>query len=173
MSMLPVSKVQDAAMGKAVDMVAGEIEKGTRERDELLSAYNESVKGKISSIVNQHKIAGAIAGPLPTHGVLTTINMIVLYRRLGGVVDIKVMQELDAMLSKAISASRWSFVKLGTSLFAIKQVVSILDFSVFAAPLGVIMGAFCGYKFTHRAGLNFAKNISNMVDEVILQHEKK
>jgi len=173
MSMLPVSKVQDAAMGKAVDMVAGEIEKGTRERDELLSVYNESVKGKISSIVNQHKIAGAIAGPLPTHGVLTTINMIVLYRRLGGVVDIKVMQELDAMLSKAISASRWSFVKLGTSLFAIKQVVSILDFSVFAAPLGVIMGAFCGYKFTHRAGLNFAKNISNMVDEVILQHEKK
>jgi hypothetical protein len=171
--MLPVSKVQDAAMGKAVDMVAGEIEKGTRERDELLSVYNESVKGKISSIVNQHKIAGAIAGPLPTHGVLTTINMIVLYRRLGGVVDIKVMQELDAMLSKAISASRWSFVKLGTSLFAIKQVVSILDFSVFAAPLGVIMGAFCGYKFTHRAGLNFAKNISNMVDEVILQHEKK
>ena len=173
MSMLPVSKVQDAAMGKAVDMVAGEIEKGTRERDELLSVYNESVKGKISSIVNQHKIAGAIAGPLPTHGVLTTINMIVLYRRLGGVVDIKVMQELDAMLSKAISASRWSFVKLGTSLFAIKQVVSILDFSVFAAPLGVIMGAFCGYKFTHRAGLNFAKNISNMVDDVILQHEKK
>lgn len=173
MSMLPVSKVQDAAMGKAVDMVAGEIEKGTRERDELLSVYNESVKGKISSIVNQHKIAGAIAGPLPTHGVLTTINMIVLYRRLGGVVDIKVMQELDAMLSKAISASRWSFVKLGTSLFAIKQVVSILDFSVFAAPLGIIMGAFCGYKFTHRAGLNFAKNISNMVDEAILQHEKK
>lgn len=173
MSMLPVSKVQDAAMGKAVDMVAGEIEKGARERDELLSVYNESVKGKISSIVNQHKIVGAIAGPLPTHGVLTTINMIVLYRRLGGVVDIKVMQELDAMLSKAISASRWSFAKLGTFLFAIKQVVSILDFSVIAAPLGIIMGAFCGYKFTHRAGLNFAKNISNMVDEAILKHEKK
>ena len=173
MSMLPVSKVQDAAMGKAVDMVAGEIEKGTRERDELLSVYNESVKGKISSIVNQHKLIGAAVGPLPTHGVLTTINMIVLYRRLGGAVDIKVMQELDALIGRAVSASRWSFIKLGTSLFLIKQAVSILDELVVSAPIGIVAGLICGYKFTHWAGLNFAKNISNMVDEAILKHETK
>ena len=173
MSMLPVSKVQDAAMGKVVDLMAGELEKGIRERDELLSVYNESVKGRISKIVNQHKIFGGIAGPLPTHGVLTTLNLIVLYRRLGKAVDIKVMQELDAMLSKAISASRWSFVKLGGSLVAIKQIVSFLDYSMIAAPLGIVMGAYCGFKFTHRAGLNFAKNISSMVDEAILKHETK
>ena len=173
MSLLPVSKVQDAAMSKAVNIMAGEIEKGTRERDELLSAYNETVKGQISKIVNQHKIAGLVIGPLPTHGILTTLNLIALYRRLGKAVDIEVMQELDALFTKAISASKWAFFRLGVFLFIIKQVVSVLDELIFAAPIGIMVGAFCGYKLTHWAGLNFAKNISNMVDEALLYHDEK
>ena len=173
MSLFPVSKVQDAAVSKATDMMANNIEKGARERDELLSVYDESIKVKISKIVNQHKIAGALAGRLPTHGILTTLNLIILYNRLGSAVDIKTMQELDSLLSKAISASKKSFFKLGASLFVLKQVVSVLDESIIGAPLGLAVGLFCGYKFTHWAGLSFAKNISDMVDEAVLKHDMK
>ena len=162
------SQVQEKAVDKVSDMMIGSIANGTQERDQLLRAYNEQVKEKITGIVNQHKILGAIAGPLPTHGILTTLNMIVLYSRLSSVVDIKVMQQLDDILAKALSSVKWSFVKLAVQLAVIKQVVSVLDETVIAAPLGIIIGLYCGYRFTHRAGLKFADKVSEMVNEAAL-----
>lgn len=169
--MLPTKKdIRDAVLNKMSDVIINDVAAGTKERDELLSVYNDQIKDKISVIVNQHKMIGAVAGPLPTHGILTSINLIVLYSRLSKIVDVKVMRDLDAFLGKALSSCKWSFLKLGTQLAVIKQVVSFMDESVVAAPLGIIIGLWCGYKFTHRAGLSFAKEIDEMVDKAYLNN---
>lgn len=171
--MLPTKKgIRDAALDKMSDVIINDIAAGTKERNELLSVYNDQIKDKISKIVNQHKIAGAIAGPLPTHGILTSVNLIVLYSRLSSTLDVKVMQELDAVVGKVLSSCKWSFLKLGTQLAIIKQFVSFMDESVIALPLGVALGLWCGYKFTHRAGLGFASKIDELVDKAYLDSTK-
>ena len=170
---LPTEKIQEAVLNQVTNVVIGDIAKGEVEKDKLLAVYNESIKGDVEKIINQHKISGAFAGPLPTHGLLTSINMIVLYRRLSKVLDIEAMKKLDALVANALSSSKWAFVKLGTSLFLIKQAVSLLDETAVAAPIGIALGLFCGYKFTHRAGLQFANNVSKMVDEALLSEETK
>lgn len=165
------NKATNFVVDKASDVLISDIEKGTAERDKLLAVYNDKVKGEITRIINRHKIIGAIVGPLPTFGILTTANMIFLYTSLSKVVDVSVMDELDAILSKALASSKWSFIKLGTSLAMIKQGVSIMDETVVAAPIGIILGLFCGYKFTHSAGLSFANKMSEMVNEAMLKED--
>ena len=119
-----------------------------KENEELLKTYNDEIKPRLKSIINQHSLAGVIIGPLPTMGIATTINLITLYGRLSKVLDIPIMQELDKLIAPAISSTRSAFMASGVGL-----------------PVGIIGGALSGWYFSNKSGNIFAKNIADFVKE--------
>lgn len=173
MSLLPVDKAQEIAINKATDMITGGLEKSGRETEKLLAVYNDTIKNKLKSIVTQHKIVGGVAGALPTLGIATTLNLIVLYVRLSKAVNMEVLVEFDELFSKAIRASGGAFIALGVALVGIKFIVTALEVSGIGLPPGLLAGAISGAFLTHKAGLNFANNVSKMVDEALLSEEMK
>ena len=173
MSLLPVDKAQGIAINKATDMIAGGLEKSSRETEKLLAVYNDTIKNKLKSIVTQHKIVGGVAGALPTLGIATTLNLIVLYVRLSKAVNMEILVEFDELFSKAIRASGGAFIALGVALVGIKFIVTALEVSGIGLPPGLLAGAISGAFLTHKAGLNFANNVSKMVDEALLSEETK
>ena len=173
MSLLPVDKAQEIAINKATDMITGELEKSGRETEKLLAVYNDTIKNQLKSIVTQHKIVGGVAGALPTLGIATTLNLIVLYVRLSKAVNMEVLVEFDELFSKAIRASGGAFIALGVVLVGIKFIVTALEVSGIGLPPGLLAGAISGAFLTHKAGLNFANNVSKMVDEALLSEETK
>ncbi len=134
-----------------------------KENEELLKTYNDEIKPRLKSIINQHSVAGVIIGPLPTMGIATTINLVTLYARLSKVLDIPLMQELDKLIAPAISSTRSAFIKYGLLLAAIKIFVTGLDASGVGLPIGIIGGALSGWYFSNKAGNIFANNIADFV----------
>lgn len=173
MSSLPVDKAQGIALNKAMDMMTRGLEQSSRETEKLLAVYNDTIKNKLKSIVTQHKIVGGVAGALPTLGIATTLNLIVLYVRLSKAVNMEVLVEFDELFSKAIRASGGAFIALGVALVGIKFIVTALEVSGIGLPPGLLAGAISGAFLTHKAGLNFANNVSKMVDEALLSEEEK
>ena len=123
--------------------------------------------------MTQHKIVGGVAGALPTLGIATTLNLIVLYVRLSKAVNMEVLVEFDELFSKAIRASGGAFIALGVALVGIKFIVTALEVSGIGLPPGLLAGAISGAFLTHKAGLNFANNVSKMVDEALLSEKTK
>ena len=109
--------------------------------------------------MTQHKIVGGIAGALPTLGIATTLNLIVLYVRLSKAVNMEILVEFDELFSKAIRASSGAFIALGVALVGIKFIVTALEVSGIGLPPGLLAGAISGAFFTHKVGLNFANNV--------------
>lgn len=151
----------------STEVLTNTLTKSAKENDELLSVYNEDVKPKLKSIVNQHSVIGAIIGPLPTMGILTTINLTILYCRLSKVLDIPIMQELDKLIAPAISSTKSAFIKYGIVLAALKIFVTGLDISVAGTPVGIITGAIGSFYFANKCGNIFANNISKIFTETI------
>ena len=150
----------------STEIISNTLSKSAEENDKLISAYNDEIKPKLKSIINQHSILGTIIGPLPTMGIATTINLIILYGRLSKVVDIPIIQELDKLIAPAISSTKSAFIKYGAILAVIKLFVTGLDVSVAGAPIGVIGGAIGGFYFSNKSGNIFANNIKNFVNDI-------
>ena len=150
----------------STEIISNTLSKSAEENDKLISAYNDDIKPKLKSIINQHSILGTIIGPLPTMGIATTINLIILYGRLSKVVDIPIIQELDKLIAPAISSTKSAFIKYGAILAVIKLFVTGLDVSVAGAPIGVIGGAIGGFYFSNKCGNIFANNIRNFVNDI-------
>ena len=74
------------------------------ENEKLLSVYNDEIKPKLKKIINAHSIAGIFIGPLPTMGIATTINLVIMYGRLSKVLKIPIVQEFDKLISPVISS---------------------------------------------------------------------
>ena len=146
--------------------VVQELSKSAEENEQLISIYNDELKPKIKSIVNQHSLIGTLIGPLPTMGIATTINLLTLYGRLSKVVDLPIIQELDKIIAPAISSTKSAFIKYGVLLALIKLIVTGLDASVTGAPVGIIGGALGGFYFSNKCGNIFAHNIKEFVDSL-------
>lgn len=141
------------------------IANSAEENGKLLSVYDDEIKPKLRKIINQHSIAGIFIGPLPTMGIATTINLVIMYGRLSKVLSIPIVQEFDKLISPVISSVKWAFIKYGAVLAAFKIFITGLDFSGVGLPVGVIGGALGGYFFSNQAGSNFAKNIADFFDK--------
>ena len=85
----------------------------------------------------------------------------------------EVLVEFDELFSKAIRASGGAFIALGVALVGIKFIVTALEVSGIGLPPGLLAGAISGAFLTHKAGLNFANNVSKMVDEALLSEKTK
>ncbi len=162
MTTLPSTRVVES-----IDALTGNLAHSFKENEELLQAYSDDIKPKLKSIINQHSIIGCIAGPLPTMGILTTINLMVLFGRLSKTVNIPIMQELDNLLAPAISSAKSAFIKLAVILALIKIIVTGLDVTGIGLPPGVIVGVICGFYFSNKAGNIFANNISKEMNKYI------
>ena len=162
------TKIEDKIISNASSTVA----KQNAEIDNILSMYNDSIKGELRKIINQHSILGAIIGPVPSMGILPLLNLIMLFSRLGKAVKLPVMQEFDHLLVKAIDSSKFTFIKMGVALAGLECVVSVLDFTVVGMPAGIALGLCSGWYFAHASGGIFASNISNMVNEDIKKHNE-
>ena len=149
------------------EILSDKLLKSAEENEKLISTYNDEIKPKLKKIINQHSVAGTIIGPLPTMGVATTINLIMLYGRLIKVLDIPIMQELDKLIAPAISSTKSAFIKYGAILAVIKIFVTGLDTSIAGIPIGIIGGALGGFYFSNKAGNIFANNIAQFVDDTI------
>ena len=147
----------------SVTDISNVLKNSAKENEELLQTYNDEIKPKLKTVVNQHSVAGAIIGPLPTMGIATTINLITLYCRLSKALDIPIMQELDKLIAPAISSTKSAFIKYGILLAAIKVGVTGLDVSGVGLPIGIIVGAICGWYFSNKAGNIFANQIADFI----------
>ena len=150
----------------STEIMSNTLSKSAEENDKLISAYNDEIKPKLKSTINQHSILGTIIGPLPTMGIATTINLITLYGRLSKVLDIPIIQELDKLIAPAISSTKSAFIKYGAILAVIKFFVTGLDASVAGAPIGFIGGAIGGFYFSNKCGNIFANNIKKFIDNL-------
>lgn len=148
------------------DMLSNTLSQSANENEKFIGAYNEEIKPKLKSIVNQHSILGTITGVLPTFGIATTLNLIILYSRLSKVLDIPIIQELDKLISPAISSTKSAFIKYGAFLAVLKLFVTGLEASVAGAPVGLIGGSIGGFYFSNKCGNIFAKNIKKIFDEL-------
>ena len=148
------------------EFITNRLSESAKENEKLISTYNDEIKPKLKSTINQHSILGTIIGPLPTMGIATTINLIILYGRLSRVVDIPIMQELDKLIAPAISSTKSAFIRYGAILAVLKMFVTGLDVSVAGAPIGIIGGAIGGFYFSNKCGNIFAKNIKKIIDDL-------
>ena len=162
----------------SVTDISNVLKNSAKENEELLQTYNDEIKPKLKTVVNQHSVAGAIIGPLPTMGIATTINLITLYCRLSKALDIPIMQELDKPgrdprqdyevfeFDKSVTSIndlKEGMVLPGILLAAIKVGVTGLDVSGVGLPIGIIAGAICGWYFSNKAGNIFANQIANFI----------
>ena len=135
------------------------------ENEKILNAYNEEIRPKLRSIINQHSIIGIFIGPLPTMGIATTINLVMMYGRLSKILKIPIVQEFDKLISPVISSIKWAFIKYGAVLAAFKIFITGLDLSGVGLPVGIIGGAVGGYYFSNQAGNIFAKGIADFFNK--------
>lgn len=157
--------INDTAVSKTTDKLSDYFAKSAQENESLLNVYESNIKDELKTVINQHSILGAIAGALPTFGIATTINIIILYRRLSNVIDLPILKNLDKLIAPVINSIKLAFIKNAILLGLIKVFVTFLEASGVAAPIGIIIGVVMGYNISNKAGAIFANEIKQFVND--------
>ena len=145
------------------DTLIKHFEESANENETLLNVYEANIKDQLQTIINQHSLSGAVAGALPTFGIATTINLIILYRRLLEVIDLPVMKNLDKLVAPVLKSVKYAFVKRAILLGIIKIFVSTSTITIVGAIPGIAVGIIAGFYFSQKAGASFANEIKNFV----------
>ena len=157
---------QQRTMDKSLEKLGGILSTSAKENDELLKIFDKEVRPKLKSVIGQHSLAGVVAGVLPTYGIATSLNLIIMYTRLCKVIDIPVIQELDKLLPPVISSIRGAFFKGGAVLVPIKWLVSTGEISIVGLPPALVVGALAGFFISNKVGNIFSHEIGDMVHSI-------
>lgn len=139
------------------------IDNAVSENESLLNVYENAIKDKLKTVINQHTISGAVVGILPTMGIATTLNLIVMYHRLSKVIDLPIMKYLDNLLKPTMNSIYKAFVARAMFLGVIKLFVSTMELTGIGIPIGVITGLGAGSILSYKAGAHFANGIKDFV----------
>lgn len=145
------------------DALINHFEQSANENETLLSIYETDIKDQLQTTINQHSISGAVAGALPTLGLATTLNLIILHYRLSKVIDLPIMKNLDKLVAPVLKSIKFAFVKHAILLGIIKVFVSALEFTGIGTIPGIVIGIIVGFHFTQKAGASFANEIKIFV----------
>ena len=145
------------------DTLIKHFEESANENETLLNVYEANIKDQLQTTINQHSIAGAVAGALPTFGVATTLNLIVLHYRLSKIIDLPVMKNLDKLIAPVLKSIKFAFIKCAILLAIIKVFVSGLEFTGIGTIPGIVIGIIVGFYFSQKAGASFANEIKSFV----------
>ena len=113
--------INDTTVSRTADKLSDYFAKSAQENESLLSVYESNIKDELKTVINQHSVLGAIAGALPTLGIATTINIIILYRRLSNVIDLPIMKNLDQLIAPIINSIKLAFIKRNSFRFKVKS----------------------------------------------------